>query len=206
MSGKLISDLSSIGGGVSNDVVIPCSQDGTDLNKCSFKDIRTLPSGTSFDFLDESGNRLGFIDCPTFNDGSSQLRFFIRQTGNTYKGLVLNTLNDILGFWNHETLTSYPVPYLITYSYGSDGTWYRKWSDGFIEQGGQTPTLGQDASYTVTFPIAFSSNVYTVELTRLAGSGDWTPHVNSRSTTSMYLINNSGAGGSNILMWNACGY
>lgn len=149
---------------------------------------------------------MGFIDGPTISNGDRQLRFFIRHTDGTVKGIFLIEKDNYIRFWNEKTLISYTVPYLISYSYGSDGTWYRKWSDGFIEQGGQTPTLGQDASYTVTFPIAFSSTVYTVELTRLAGSGNWTPHVNSRSTTSMYLINNSGSGGSNILMWNACGY
>ena len=37
------------------------------------------------------------------------------------------------------------------------GNWWRKYSDGGIEQGG----IGDGSSGTITFPIAFSNNRYT---------------------------------------------
>lgn len=145
---------------------------------------------------------MGYIDAPTFNDGSSQLRFFIRQTGNTYKGLVLNTRNDILGFWNHETLTTYLVPYLITYSYGNDGTWYRKWSDGFIEQGGIIESFAD--VWTITFPVPFTTTSYMLQGEQWGTDATGNLGINTQTTTS--ASGNHVGGGTIKVSWYACGY
>lgn len=73
----------------------------------------------------------------------------------------------------------------------SDGlSWYRKWNDGFIEQGGITAysKLGTQKN---TLPTAFSSKNYVLSVTSLA--------VLSESTK--YLTNGSGVGYSGVVDW-----
>ena len=57
-------------------------------------------------------------------------------------------------------------PYVIS-TYHSGSTWYRKWSDGFIEQGGITAYSGTGAK-TITLPTAFSSANYIVNVNSLS--------------------------------------
>ena len=49
-----------------------------------------------------------------------------------------------------------PILTLVA-SWRSGENWYRKWSDGWIEQGGQV-----GANETYTYPISFSDNNYTL--------------------------------------------
>lgn len=99
------------------------------------------------------------------------------------------------------------VKYIVeTYSSGTN--WYRVWSDGWIEQGGKTPSVGNDISITVTLNKAFSNTNYYINLTSNtttttfnSAQPNW---VNSRTTTNFSAhIDCYGADGSD---WYACGY
>ena len=72
-------------------------------------------------------------------------------------------------------------------------TWYRKYADGWVEQGGNV-TATSDASYNVALPVTMANNKYTVFVTRDNGSQDhgegsinarWC-EVWSRTTSSFY--------------------
>ena len=57
--------------------------------------------------------------------------------------------------------TSGSVVTLVSSSYDSTtGSWYRKWSDGYIEQGGIVRPASSITNTTVTFPVAFSKKTY----------------------------------------------
>ena len=47
--------------------------------------------------------------------------------------------------------------YIVDSSYG-ENSWYRVWSDGFIEQGGQQNCVGTDY-VGITFPIPYTTKV-----------------------------------------------
>ena len=78
--------------------------------------------------------------------------------------------------------------------------WYRKWSDGWIEQGGVGVT-----GTNVTFPTSFS-NIPTLTLSEYQTGG------NNSQAIGYYSINNTGfmpyrySGGSLSINWYACGY
>ena len=91
----------------------------------------------------------------------------------------------------------------------SDGLgWYRKWSDGFIEQGGITQSARGDTSRTIKLCTTFSSNDYFVVVQSYSG-GSPTPtynyfHVAEKSLSSFSIratCNEDIAG-----LWYACGY
>ena len=107
-------------------------------------------------------------------------------------------------------------PY-ITQTWVNNTSWYRKYSDGFIEQGGITG-YSVVGTQQITLPIAFSSANYIVNVNPLS----------NLSTSSAYLAIGSGIGYSGVVdvnrgttwfrvlrykeeepinhMWYACGY
>lgn len=81
-------------------------------------------------------------------------------------------------------------------------SWYRKWSDGWIEQGG----LSYSTYTTISFPVPFSNNNYTLSDSRVNNHRDmlWgcALSVNERNATSFTFSNESGS----LFSWYACGY
>lgn len=54
-------------------------------------------------------------------------------------------------------------------NYSSATSWYRKYSDGFIEQGGVvSKTFSTDEQWTFTFPVAFTSAPLSISATFMA--------------------------------------
>ena len=88
----------------------------------------------------------------------------------------------------------------------SKGTsWYRKYSDGWIEQGGGY-TKERDTNITVTFPVAFKDTNYTistVQYSRLPNSD--APICDFTFKTNTGFAHNYPSWGSKI-DWFACGY
>lgn len=74
-------------------------------------------------------------------------------------------------------------------------TWYRKWSDGWVEQGGQKTFSSNTDSTTQNLPIAMSDTNYQVVLTKGINTGFancvYDPHVRTRSTTSFTYAYNT---------------
>lgn len=88
--------------------------------------------------------------------------------------------------------------------------WYRKWSDGWIEQGGTTSSGG---GQTITFPQPFSSDLYHFLVTPRLNNTAGVPvsaaeYVNTRTSTSA-KVTLRWDGGDNVGVygtWYACGY
>ena len=97
-----------------------------------------------------------------------------------------------------------------------DGTqWYRKWSDGFLEQGGVVSDINTEASVTVTFPLAFSSVCSViVEKTRHNAGDAYCPGISQDSVTlSQFTVRSdrlsestAGIGNKQKVYWRAEGF
>lgn len=91
----------------------------------------------------------------------------------------------------------------------SDGTsWYRKWSDGWIEQGGVTQSARGIASRTINLRAPFSSNNYVVVVQSYTG-GSYSAqynnfHVEEKSLSS--FLTRTECGEDIAGLWYACGY
>ena len=86
-----------------------------------------------------------------------------------------------------------------------DGTsWYRKWSDGWIEQGVKNLNARNGNDQTETLLVPFSTNTYTLVISAMANiSENYDVRIKSTSTTSFIY----GLGGSATGMYYvACGY
>lgn len=92
----------------------------------------------------------------------------------------------------------------ITKTWSSGTSWYRKYSDGWIEQGGEF-TKNRDTNIAVTFPVAFRNTDYTIATSQYAphSSNPLTSTFSSKTNTG--IIHNIGSWGGKW-GWFACGY
>lgn len=93
----------------------------------------------------------------------------------------------------------------ITETWSNGPSWYRKYSDGWIEQGGEY-TKERDTNITVTFPVAFKDTDYTIstsQYSRLTSSE--APVCDFTVKTNTGFAHNHASWGSKM-GWFACGY
>ena len=89
---------------------------------------------------------------------------------------------------------------VVVETYQNGTSWYRVWSDGWCEQGGQTAA---GTSITVTLLKAYTDINYNVQLTcvnKAQGDQNWT--CSSKTTTSFVYSNSE----SFAVDWQASGY
>lgn len=95
----------------------------------------------------------------------------------------------------------------VVETYHNDTSWYRVWSDGWIEQGGSV-NLGQDASTSITLLKAFSNTNATVIASNYHNGNHDTNYMNSVSVylTSKSVLKISHLSAATSYRWYACGY
>jgi hypothetical protein len=89
----------------------------------------------------------------------------------------------------------------------SGTSWYRKWSDGWIEQGGVSGTFNEASAFSVTFNTPFKDTNYTVMMTiqHSAGVSHASVNIQSKTTTGVTAYSDSRTNGI-CCAWYACGY
>ena len=90
---------------------------------------------------------------------------------------------------------------VVAESYGAN-SWYRKYSDGWIEQGGKTTG---SSGFTLTFPLAFSNTNYSFVCNTQGNSTGYgykrSAWISSRTATTVTLGSDAG----DPAVWYACG-
>ena len=77
----------------------------------------------------------------------------------------------------------------VTSAWRSGAQWYRRWSDGWLEQGGRLELKVSTGDFkTFSLPTAFSNATYTTVVTGEGGYGTSTIKVGSYTTSSVTLI------------------
>lgn len=94
----------------------------------------------------------------------------------------------------------------------NDGlSWYRKYNDGWIEQGGDLQGTTKNESRTVTLPTAFSNTNYTL-IVSLEGTGSTSNDAGSAvivrddKTTTAFNVKSTDDTSNYLGTWYACGY
>ena len=91
----------------------------------------------------------------------------------------------------------------ITSTYHSGASWYRVWSDGFIEQGGKS---GAGGTVTVTLPKAFTTTQYQVLVSDNGSNGEKYDPAIIISSTSVFRAYSSMTSAGCAKFWVAFGY
>lgn len=80
--------------------------------------------------------------------------------------------------------------YVVESQVLSDGSWYRKYKSGWVEQGGQTPTVAGGATTTVTLLKPYNNTVYNIVVQPVGAytpSGEANNVIPTRTTTNFVL-------------------
>lgn len=89
---------------------------------------------------------------------------------------------------SYKNLRDKPQSY-VTETWRSGAQWHRKWSDGWVEQGGrlkmEVRTGGSDPNRTFSLTTAFSNSAYTTVVTGEVGDGRTTLKVASQTNSSV---------------------
>lgn len=94
-----------------------------------------------------------------------------------------------------------PTTY-VTKTWHSGTSWYRKWSDGWIEQGGYNAGGSDYGNNTVTLPTSFWGTDYSVFVQNEDGSWDYGSKMISTAKSSYVIGTRFGKN----FRWHACGY
>ena len=106
-----------------------------------------------------------------------------------------------------QTINGSNAKAYLTETYSSGTNWYRKWSDGWIEQGG-TGTFGHNTTFSLNK--AFTKTTYQVLIITTMEDSHWMISVITPTTsnfkTIVYWSTNHGTSTSVTGHWYACGY
>ena len=96
------------------------------------------------------------------------------------------------------------IDYVVESVVNTDGSWYRKYKSGWLEQGNSSPTGDQSFTLnkTITFPKPFADNNYT-----LVGPGFFISNAGAQTITrtSTGFTTSSVQNGTGCVFWYACG-
>lgn len=111
-----------------------------------------------------------------------------------------SVLADVAGLKSHEVI-GFQAP-----TADNNYTWYRKYADGWVEQGGQTESSAGNVAKNITFPIEMANTNYVVQVTICGhlpfGSPGNNPGVKDTNTTTGMAIYSGNTG---ALYWEVKG-
>ena len=117
---------------------------------------------------------------------------------------VITDLNEIRS--NIQNVATRPY---VTEEWHEGSNWYRVWSTGFIEQGGQLASWTNNPILTVTLPTSFTSTNYTIHANTIGVKNDeYTGQVavvTANKTTSSFQLSPH-TNGREGMYWTARGY
>lgn len=99
--------------------------------------------------------------------------------------------------------TSYPHV-VQTYTDAQTGSWYRLWSDGWCEQGGQVST--SDTSVTLTLLQAYKDTNYSGTVYNQTSPYTYTYNLSFRPSTTTTATLLTGTADASVCIWTAQGY
>lgn len=145
------------------------------------------------------GNRSGCFIANFDSDDSGKITSF--KPYNTFHAIDYNEAGNKA----NRDFSNVTKPY-VTQTYINGTSWYRVWSDGWIEQGGRAVSFN-----TVTLPKTFKNTNYTLQMQIISGEYCMGVTVSSINTNSFYFGTATHGGvhedKPNVTcMWYACGF
>lgn len=123
--------------------------------------------------------------------------------GKNPKGIFMSSRKNWLPYIyndNGSASMSGPIPALVSYSYDTS-SWYRVWSDGWIEQGGIIESFAD--VWTITFPVPFTTTNYMLQGEQWGTDATGNLGITTQTTTS--ASGNHVGSGTIKVSWYACG-
>ena len=175
--------------------------------KSTLIDATETPTATQhvgIDFKDKNDVRLGWFGICHDKSGAtyaSLLNFSGASDGFMFPRCTARATTT-------SSASNYKVA-VVVQNYKSGTSWYRVWSDGWIEQGGFYNNLPSNTTFTITFLKSFVDTNFTfISSQRHDGTTGDAPNENEWISAiakgSVTIYNSRAAGGG--IYWHACGY
>lgn len=116
--------------------------------------------------------------------------FLLASLSSSQNCMLVGSPDGSLSWGGHNVIT------VVAESYSAN-SWYRKYSDGWIEQGGKASFPSQKP-LVITFPLAFSNTNYTPIFSTNTSATTWLAAI----FTTSFTLGTNGAGDA---WWYACG-
>ena len=175
---------------------------------------RTTPPSSGYqyafiDVIDKNNNRLGVLGSQIGPDGKYGTYLQAGNEANIYvKSDGRNGYFEFPRCTTAATTTSTAANdkvAVVVQNYRSGTSWYRIWSDGWIEQGGRG-TFSSQAEEEKTLLKPFSNTDYNLILTNLGHQHNIYGYPKTTSTFLMGMATPGVSWGSGNFSWYACGY
>ncbi len=173
----------------------------------------TLMSGPALNTKLSSSNPI-YGNSNTVTDEQIRLRHFVVIASAQNNASVFDWSNYMVALAGKLNTDFSNKPSNIAYvieSWRSGYNWYRKWSDGYIEQGGRIADQGSTV-YTITFNTAFAETNYDASiefLTQATGTYNdyvgWAKTIN-RTVSSFQCTGKTSSSNNAAIQWRARGY
>lgn len=147
----------------------------------------------------------GYAGIPTENN---YLYFYVGETVQNANLINAGRIEEKLG----DKLDRSAVKAYIIETYKNGASWYRVWSDGWIEQGGfYSGSIAANKNVYIELPNAFSTMNYNVQITCsldtiTPGSAYMALCSYIDSPNGFYIVNDANPSDMNGAYWKACGY
>ena len=184
-------------------------------------DNKTITKGSS-GLLQVTGNIEKNKKLVTFDWIGTQQEFEDQNIANLHPDWIWYITNDIQGITQYYTqsevdallvlkanqnltnidLDKISLSRVIETKFNPDGSWYRKFSDGYVEQGGQSIKKADWNKVTIIFPVPFKNTLYFVDAVTGYTAQTDSPCINEKTPTyfTCNFYNSTGNGN-----WYACG-
>ena len=133
----------------------------------------------------------------------------VTNSGSIDVANVLSDINLLEANKADKDLSNCTKPY-VTETYVNGTSWYRLWSDGWCEQGGQTAALSASTQTTIELLKEYSNTDYFINVNQPLRIGDRLPTVGIyQKNTANFIVQQSSTGndaGAYATLWYACGF
>ena len=197
--------LSTSGGTMTGDIIFSSSATKVASDKNTGGKVEVSQTGAAL--LSNQDNYEGgatlLLRSSTYPNDQRGYFYLISALSASQRYNLIGRPDGSLTWGGHKVLT------VVAESYSAN-SWYRKYSDGWIEQGGYSTGGIYTSPATLTFPMAFSSVQYTIVGTGCQDNVEHHSiniHFKNRTTTSVKVVSavNGGVDESRNFMWFACG-
>ena len=226
---ELDTKVNKVGDTMTGQLTVAQNGNATIATRCldiAYTDTPTTSAGFGqFAVCDKNGDWIALYGAELYNDGRNLAKMQVKAPNGTHARIQIwadannQFYCDFPKCGTKATTTSSASSYrvaVVTQNYVNGTSWYRVWSDGWIEQGGYVTSGMTNSGVSVSLIKAFTTTSYTVIATPVQTDTSkelYTPSSWAASFTttkfqlySQYWQNASYTGVISPTKWYACGY
>lgn len=183
---------------------------GMSVGDTSITNINVYPVGRHAAGITDDATKSGMIaDISNMDLSDLNLYYYVGETVQNAHLIDAAQIAGNIADKANADLSNCTKPY-VTETYVNGTSWYRLWSDGWCEQGGQTAALSASTQTTIELLKEYSNTDYFINVNQPLRIGDQLPTVGIyQKNTANFIVHQSSSSnkaGAYATLWYACGF